>query len=66
MVGDEEGNHDHDFNFMKTGDISGKSYEFHDHFMVPDNVPMMRWIHFTVVDENEKTTTQKWMVHFKE
>ena len=66
MVGDEMGMHDHQFNYMKTGDISDVSYEFHDHFMVPDSCEMMRWIHFTVTDEDGKSTEKKWMVHFEE
>lgn len=64
MVGDEMGGHDHQFNYMKTENISDLSYEFHGHFMVPDSCEMMRWIHFTVVDEDDKSTTKKWMVHF--
>lgn len=66
MMGDEEGNHDHDFDFMISEDIDGMSYHFHEHFMVPDSVAMMAWLHFTVVDAEDKSTSQKWMLHFEE
>lgn len=66
MIGDADGNHNHDFDFMKSGEISGASYDFHDHFDVPTDAPMMAWVHFTVTDQEDKTATMKWMLHFDE
>ena len=66
LLGDESGSHDHDFDFEKTGDISGVSYDFHEHFVVPDSAMTMRWVHFSVTDMEDKTTTIKWMLHFAE
>ncbi len=66
MVGDESGSHDMDFDYMKSGDISGVSHSFHDHFDVPTNAKTMRWVHFTVTDAEDKITTKKWMLHFSE
>lgn len=66
MVGDEAGTHDNMFDFMRAGDISGLSHDFHDHFVVPNNAAAMRWVHFTVTDEEGKVSTKKWMLHFVE
>lgn len=66
MVTDADGNHDHAFDFMKTGDISGVSYTFHEHFVVPDSAEHMRWINFSVTDAEDKTATATWMLHFSE
>lgn len=66
MVGDEAGMHDHMFDFHKSGTAEGLSYDFHEHFMVPDSAMMMRWVHFTVTDAEDKTASQKWMLHFEE
>lgn len=37
-VSNEDGSHNHDFEFEKEGKISGLSYEFHEHFDVPDSI----------------------------
>jgi hypothetical protein len=66
MVTDADGNHDHDFDFMTSGDISGKSYDFHEHFVVPDSAMTMRWVTFSVTDAEDKNTTLSWMLHFAE
>lgn len=66
MVGDEAGAHDHMFDFHKSGTAEGLTHDFHEHFMVPDSAMTMRWIHFTVTDAEDKTASQKWMVHFEE
>ena len=66
MVGDEDGNHNSAFDFMETGTTTELTFAFHEHFVVPNEAPMMAWIHFTVTDAEEKTTTMKWMLHFEE
>lgn len=66
IMGDTDGNHLHSFDFEKTGEISGKMYDFHEHFVVPNSAEMMAWLHFSVTDEEDKTTTKKWMLHFAE
>lgn len=66
MVCDADGNLNHEIDFMKSGETSELSYDFHDHFVVPNDSPMMAYIHFTVVDAEDKTTTKMWMIHFEE
>jgi hypothetical protein len=66
MVGDADGTMLTAFDFMETGTISGLTYNFHDHFSVPTDGPMMAWIYFTVVDAEDKSITKKWMLHFEE
>ena len=66
FIGDMAGNHNHDFDFMKSEDISGESYHFHKHFVVPDTAPEMAWVHFEVKDAEDKVTELKWMLHFEE
>jgi len=46
--------------------ISGKSYDFHEHFVVPDSVGSVYYLHFSVTDAEDKTTTDKLMLHFME
>lgn len=58
------GDHIHGFGFMDEGDISGTSYDYHGHFDVPAEAPMMAWISFEVEDAEGKTTTLTWMQHF--
>lgn len=65
-LGAEDGTHDHMFDFHKTGTIEGVEYNFHEHFMVPDSAMMMRWVHFTVTDAEDKVATKSWMLHFEE
>lgn len=66
LLGDANGNHLHSFDFENSGTISGLTYDFHEHFTVPDSAEMMAWLYFTVTDEENKTGTQKWMLHFEE
>lgn len=66
LLGNEAGDHDHMFDFHLMGDISGTSHALHEHFMVPDSAEMMRWLHFTVTDMEDKTTAKTWMLHFDE
>lgn len=66
MVGDEDGNHNEAINFMETGTTDESSFEFHEHFTVPEEAPMMAWIHFTVIDAEDKSATTKIMLHFEE
>ncbi len=66
FIGDKDGNHNHDFDFMLSKDISGEEHDFHNHFMVPDNAPAMAWVHFEVKDAEDKVTKLAWMLHFEE
>ncbi len=66
MMVDADGNHQDDFDFMKTGTTTELTYDFHDHFMVPDDAPMMAWVQFNVTDAEDKTATLTWMLHFDE
>jgi len=66
FVGDMEGNHNHHFDFMNSEDISGESFDFHNHFVVPDSAPAMAWVHFEVKDAEDKVTELMWMLHFEE
>lgn len=65
-MGDEDGNMDMSFGFHFSDDLEGVSYAFHEHFVVPDSAMMMRWVHLSVTDAEDKTATQKWMLHFDE
>ncbi|MFT5821382.1 MAG: hypothetical protein ACI8ZM_002635 [Crocinitomix sp.] len=64
MLVDADGNHQHEFDFMKTGTTSELSFDFHDHFIVPNDAPLMAWVKFTVTDADDKTGTLTWMLHF--
>jgi len=66
FVGDADGNHDHDISFMEEGTATEESYEFHEHFMVPDSAPGMAYIYFEVTDAEDKMTTEQIMLHFEE
>ena len=66
MMVDADGNHEPTIDFMESGEISGTSYELHEHFMVPNEAPMMAWLQITAVDMEDKTTEIKWMLHFDE
>ncbi|MFD1551662.1 hypothetical protein DNU06_02835 [Putridiphycobacter roseus] len=66
FVGDADGNHNHDIGFMEEGTTTETSYEFHEHFMIPDSVASMAYIYFEVTDAEEKTTTEQVMIHFEE
>ncbi len=66
MVVDADGNHSMAFDFMRTGTVSELTYDFHDHFDVPDSAPEMAWVQFVVTDAENKTTTLDWMLHFEE
>ncbi|NOQ75008.1 MAG: DUF4625 domain-containing protein [Crocinitomix sp.] len=64
MMVDADGNHLSTIDFMKTGTTSELTYEFHEHFVVPDSAPMMAWVQFTVTDAEDKAATLEWMLHF--
>ena len=66
MMGSESGEFDMTFNWVVTGSIEGTEHHFHEHFTVPDSAMMMRWVHFSVTDMEDKTSTAKWMLHFDE
>lgn len=66
MMVDADGNHQDDFDFMKTGTTSELTYDFHEHFTVPNDAPMMAWVKFTLTDAEDKAASSTWMLHFDE
>ena len=66
FMGDEDGNYDTDIDFMRSGDVQGISYDFHDRFIVPDSVGTVSYIHIEVEDNEGKISNLKWMIHFLE
>ena len=63
-VGDEEGNHSHDWSYSDEGELTGTSFEWKDDLHPPDSLPMMLYLHFEVSDEEGKVTNDKVMMHF--
>ena len=64
FIGDVDGNHTHDFQYMADSTISGTSYEFHEHTMIPDSLNAMEYyIHFNVTDAADKVTSEAVMIH---
>ncbi|WP_027420705.1 DUF4625 domain-containing protein [Crocinitomix catalasitica] len=63
-LGNQLGVKSTDFDIDFTGTISGTSYDFHDHVMVPDSVGMVYYLHFEVSDAEGKTTSASHMLHF--
>lgn len=66
MVGDADGNHLDAIDFMESGSVDNATYDFHEHFEVPADAPMMAWVYFEVTDAEGKTATMKRMLHFEE
>lgn len=65
-IGTELGTHTPEFDIEFSGDIDGKSYDFHEHFVAPDSIEMVYYLHFEVTDDEGKITTEKVMLHFEE
>lgn len=63
-IGNETGDHMPEFDVEFEGDISGKSYDFHEHVVVPDSIGAEYYLHFEVTDAEGKSTEQKLMLHF--
>ena len=64
FIGDVDGNHTHDFHYMTDSTISGTSYEFHEHTMIPDSLNSMEYyLHFNVTDAADKVTSEAIMIH---
>jgi len=63
-IGNETGVYDAEFGFQFAGDISGKTYSFHEHFIVPDSIEEAYYLHFQVTDEEGKSITEKRHLHF--
>lgn len=62
-AGDAAGNHATDFDLMFSGDISGKSYDFHEHADIPSGIGSVYYLYFEVVDADDKKTTEQVMIH---
>lgn len=65
-IGTEAGAETPEFTVDFAENISGKSFDFHEHFIVPDSVESVYYLHFSVTDAEDKTTTDKLMLHFME
>jgi hypothetical protein len=63
-MGNLAGDHVAEFDLMYAGDISGTSYSFHEHFVVPDSIEEVYYLHFQVTDAEGKSTSGKRMLHF--
>ena len=63
-IQDDAGNISTDFNFHYTGDLEGATGYFHEHAIVPDSCMSMGYVSFTISDMEDKTVTEKRMVHF--
>jgi len=64
-VGDENGDHTHDFHFEEEKDIDGTSYTLHTHTDIPEEIDEVYYLHFEVTDAEGNSTSQKSMLHFK-
>lgn len=65
-IGNEAGDPAPEFSVEFTGDLDGTSYDFHEHFVVPDAVESVYYLHFSVTDAEGKSATDKRMLHFME
>jgi hypothetical protein len=65
-IGDSSGEHTHEFDYEREGNISGFTYDFSGNITVPDSIGMMYWLHFEVMDAESKSTSKKVMLHFME
>lgn len=65
-IGNEAGIKSTDFDFEKHGDISGKSYDFHEHKDIPTGIGMVYYIHFEVEDKEGKKAETKVMIHLED
>jgi hypothetical protein len=65
-IGNEAGAHMSEFEVEFEGDITGKTYDFHEHFMVPDSIESVYYLHLEVTDAEGKSSEEKLMLHFME
>lgn len=63
-VGDVNGEHNHAWHFMEQGSIDGDNFQWEGHLTVPDSMPEVLFLHFEVTDLENKTASDKIMMHF--
>ena len=63
-IGDEAGEHLHEFHFDDENNISGEEYTYQEQVTVPDSIEMVYYLHFEVTDAEGKTASDKVMLHF--
>lgn len=66
FIGDEAGEHSHNFHFEDEGDISGTSYDYSAAVDVPSNIDEVYYLHFEVSDAKGNSSAKKIMLHFHE
>lgn len=62
-VGTSDGSVASELNADFSGSISGSSYDFHEHVMIPDSVTGMFYVYFKVTDAEDKSATAQRMIH---
>jgi len=63
-IGNEAGDHMPEFDLKFEGDITGKTYDFHEHFVIPTGISSVYYLHFEVTNAEGKSSTDKVMLHF--
>lgn len=63
-IGNEAGEHAHEFELEFSGNITGDSFDFHEHYVIPNAIDMVYYLHFVVKDAEGKESTEKLMLHF--
>lgn len=63
-IGNEEGEHVHDFPWEAEENISGKEYAYQGQISIPDSIEAIYYLHFEVTDAEGKTSTDKLMLQF--
>lgn len=58
------GDHMPEFDLEFEADITGKTFDFHEHFIVPTGISSVYYLHFEVIDEDGKIATDKVMLEF--
>lgn len=63
-IGTESGEHTPEFDVEFEGDLSGKIFDFHEHFHSPTTIGSVYYLHFEVMDAEGKSANEKVMLHF--
>ncbi len=63
-IGDDSGGHIHSFHHNDAGNITGETSAYTQSITIPDSAGVhVFFLHFTVTDEEGKTTSAKHMLH---
>lgn len=66
-ITNEDGSHNHDFDFENEGKISGTSYEFHEHFDVPEDIEVGHYhLEIEVEDQEGNSNAKTIELHVEE